>query len=78
MLAESQEFGTIAFEKEMESAPGKEKEEDTLHKVQEVIKDLDQKMQLVLVTVRVDQVPMMDHLWSLIVTLESAIEGLHA
>jgi hypothetical protein len=78
MFAEPQEFGTIAFKKEMESAPGEEKEEDALHKVPEAINDLDQKMQLVLVAVRVDQVGMMDHLWSSIVMLGRAIEGLHA
>jgi hypothetical protein len=56
---------------------GEEKDND-LQAVRKAIKDFNRKMRLVLVSVRADQVGVMDHLWSSIVKLGSAIEGLHA
>ena len=58
---------------EMEETEGGE-----LGAVKEAIKDLDRKMCLVLVSVRTDQVGMMDHLWSSIQKLRVAIEADHA
>jgi len=46
--------------------------------VGEAVKDLDRKMHLVLVSVRADQVALMDHLLALIVKLGSTIKAVHA
>jgi hypothetical protein len=80
MFAEPQEFGNLEF-----TPPGKgwgedlgEKKDNDLQAVRKAIKDLDYKMCLVLVSVRADQVGVTDHLWSSIVKLGSATEGLHA
>jgi hypothetical protein len=80
MFTEPQEFGNLES-----TPPGKgggedlgEEKDDDLQAVREAIKDLNHKMRLVLISVRADQVGVMDHLWSSIVKLGSAIEGLHA
>jgi hypothetical protein len=79
---EPQKFGNLTFEGRGKRGDSSNEEEegcnaDGMQEIGSDLKQLDKKLHLLIVTIKANQIGMMENLWGSILCLGSAIEAIH-